>query len=134
MSLYFVPIISNVKVINFWTTISFSSFSCIFNIFNVCFIEFCVSLCPFILCGFMISDIKIKIYCITVSFCVFLIIFSFFFFWPHHVGSYFPNLISNLCPLHWEFRVLTTGRPGKSHWWPFMYLFILSLCLLTFTL
>jgi len=31
-----------------------------------------------------------------------------------HVGSQFPNQESNLCPLQWKHRVLTTGHPGKS--------------------
>ena len=30
-----------------------------------------------------------------------------------HSGSYFLNQGSNLCPLHWEHGVLTTGLPGK---------------------
>ena len=47
-------------------------------------------------------------------------LFFFFFFyctvWPK--GSYFPNQGLNLCPLHWEQGVLTTGLPGKSqHEW-----------------
>ena len=36
-----------------------------------------------------------------------------FFFTSHtvrHKGSYFPNQGSNLCPLYWKHRVLTTGR------------------------
>ena len=31
-----------------------------------------------------------------------------------HVGSLFPNQGWNLCPLHWELAVLTTGPPEKS--------------------
>ena len=31
-----------------------------------------------------------------------------------HVGSQFTELGSNLRPLHWKCRVLTTGLPGKS--------------------
>ena len=31
-----------------------------------------------------------------------------------HVGSYFPDQGSNLCPLQWERKVLTTGPLGKS--------------------
>ena len=31
-----------------------------------------------------------------------------------HVGSYFPDQGSNLCPLQWKHRVSTTGRPGKA--------------------
>ncbi|KAG5202557.1 hypothetical protein MJG53_011348 [Ovis ammon polii x Ovis aries] len=31
-----------------------------------------------------------------------------------HVGSYFPNRGSNLCPLHRECGVLTSGPPEKS--------------------
>ena len=31
-----------------------------------------------------------------------------------YAGSWFPNQSLNLCPLHWEPRVLTTGPPGKS--------------------
>ena len=30
-----------------------------------------------------------------------------------HAGSYLLNQGSNLCPLHWEHGVLTTGLPGK---------------------
>ena len=39
------------------------------------------------------------------------------FFFGHamqHVGSYFPNQGSNLCPLQWKRGVLTTELPGKS--------------------
>ena len=37
------------------------------------------------------------------------------FTWPHrHVESWFPDQESNLCPLHWKCRVLTTGSPEKS--------------------
>ena len=38
----------------------------------------------------------------------------FFFFWPRHAGSEFPDQGSNLHPLHGEHGVLTTGPPGKS--------------------
>ena len=31
-----------------------------------------------------------------------------------HVGSWFPQQGSNLCPLQWKRRVSTTGPPGKS--------------------
>ena len=31
-----------------------------------------------------------------------------------HVGSYFPDQRSNLCPLHGTCKVLTTELPGKS--------------------
>ena len=31
-----------------------------------------------------------------------------------HVGSQFSDQGLNLCPLHWECRVLTTGPPKKS--------------------
>ena len=31
-----------------------------------------------------------------------------------HVGPQFPDQGSNLCPLHWKHRVVTTGQPGKS--------------------
>ena len=31
-----------------------------------------------------------------------------------HVGSYFPNQESNLCPLHWKQRVLITEPRGMS--------------------
>ena len=34
-----------------------------------------------------------------------------------HVGSQFPDQGLNLSPLHWKFRVLTTGPPGKSLWY-----------------
>ena len=40
----------------------------------------------------------------------------FFFFFASPQGmqkSQFPNQGSNLCRLHWECRVLTTGSPGK---------------------
>ena len=42
----------------------------------------------------------------------------FLFFCGHfvwHVGSYFPRQESNLCPLHWESRVLPTGLPFINH-------------------
>ena len=38
-------------------------------------------------------------------------------FWlsiKQHEGSQFPDQGSNLCPLQWKHRVLTTGPPGKS--------------------
>ena len=38
----------------------------------------------------------------------------FFFFFPAVPCSMFPDQGSNLCPLHWNLRVLTTGSPGKS--------------------
>ena len=41
----------------------------------------------------------------------------FFFFWLNlewHAGSYFPDQVSNPCPLQWKCRVLTTGPLGKS--------------------
>ena len=37
-----------------------------------------------------------------------------FFLAVGHEGSSFPNKGSNLCPLQWQHRVLTTGPPGKS--------------------
>ena len=47
--------------------------------------------------------------------------FSFLFFLKksfghavRHVGSQFPHQGSNLQPLHWKRRVLTTGPPGRS--------------------
>ena len=33
---------------------------------------------------------------------------------PLHVGSWLPHQMSNLCPLQWRCRVLTTGPPGKT--------------------
>ena len=39
---------------------------------------------------------------------------SFFGCTMRRVGSSFPYQGLNLCPLHWERRVLTTGRPGIS--------------------
>ena len=65
--------------------------------------------------------------------------FFFFFFFKSfkkgfgctmwHAGSWFPDLGSNLCPLHWKCRVLTTILPGKSiflgvfffFWFPLTY-------------
>ena len=44
-------------------------------------------------------------------------VLCFYLFWPYHtrnVGFYFSDQGSNLCPLHWEHRVLTTGLLGKS--------------------
>ena len=43
-------------------------------------------------------------------------IYNFLFFGcaAQHVGSYFPDQGSNLCPLQWKCRVLTTGLPGNS--------------------
>ena len=42
--------------------------------------------------------------------------FFFFFFGcaSRHAGSQFPDQGSNLCPLQWKHRVLTTGLPGNS--------------------
>ena len=38
-----------------------------------------------------------------------------YFFLPCHVASgIFPSQELNLCPLHWEHGILTTGLPGKS--------------------
>ena len=31
-----------------------------------------------------------------------------------HSGTEFPDQGLNLCPLHWQHKVLTTGLPGKS--------------------
>ena len=31
------------------------------------------------------------------------------------MGPYFLDKGSKPCPLHWEYGVLTTGPPGKSH-------------------
>ena len=45
----------------------------------------------------------------------------FFFFWPPHMGSYFSHWGSNLCPLHWKYKVLTTRWPGKSWEWLFSW-------------
>ena len=45
------------------------------------------------------------------------IIYLFKFIFGHtarHAGSQFPDQGSNLCPLQWKRRVLTTGPPGKS--------------------
>ena len=42
---------------------------------------------------------------------------SIIFYYCHavwHVGSLFPNQWSNPFPLHWEWRVLTSGPPRKS--------------------
>ena len=39
---------------------------------------------------------------------------SFFFFFGRAACG-IPDQGLNLCPLHWEHRVLTTGSPGKSH-------------------
>ena len=42
--------------------------------------------------------------------------FVFNFFSHHavqHVGSWFLDQGSKLCPLHWEYGVLITGLPGK---------------------
>ena len=41
----------------------------------------------------------------------------FYLLWPYHtrnVGFYFSDQGSNLCPVHWEHRVLITGLLGKS--------------------
>ena len=37
-----------------------------------------------------------------------------FFVFGKHVGSQLPDQTLNLCPLHWKWRVLTTGPRGKS--------------------
>ena len=44
---------------------------------------------------------------------------SFFFFDPatRLAGSWFPNQGTNLCPLQWKWRLLTTGPPGNSPPW-----------------
>ena len=34
----------------------------------------------------------------------------------HHVESYFPDEGSNLYPLHWKHRGLTTGPKVRSFW------------------
>lgn len=41
----------------------------------------------------------------------------FFFFWPHHVtwGTLVPWARIELCPLPWEYRVLTTGPLAKPY-------------------
>ena len=46
------------------------------------------------------------------------LVFVFFFFFghtPQHVGPWFPDRGSNLCPLHWEGGVLITGPLGSLH-------------------
>ena len=43
-----------------------------------------------------------------------------------HAGSLLPNQGSNLCPLQWKCRLLTTGLPGKSRHLILSYGFILS--------
>ena len=52
---------------------------------------------------------------LSVFFLEFILMY-FLIFWPHHMAceSLVPNQGSNLCPLHWKCRVLTTGLPGKS--------------------
>ena len=50
--------------------------------------------------------------CLCLSF-FFLFFLFFFFLATWHVGSYFPDQGSNLCPLHSKHGVLTTGQPGK---------------------
>ena len=60
------------------------------------------------------------------------------------MGSYFPNQESNLCPLKWKLRVLTTGPLGKSlfkkwlnnivsYWWTIRLLSWLVCCLICLT-
>ena len=41
------------------------------------------------------------------------LIFSYFLTTHCHAGSYFPDQGSDLKPLHWKCRVLSTGPPGK---------------------
>ena len=48
---------------------------------------------------------------------LFIYLFLFIYFFAAPLSPwYFPDQGSNLCPLHWKHRVLTTGPPGKS--WP----------------
>ena len=42
-----------------------------------------------------------------------------------HLASWFPDQGQNSHPLHWKWRILTTGLPGKSQW---MIIF-LSICM-----
>ena len=48
--------------------------------------------------------------------CSFLRIAFFFLLHCQLVGSYVSDQRLNLCPLHWKFRVWTTGPLGKSFW------------------
>ena len=45
----------------------------------------------------------------------FFLTYFFFHCAPRHVGSWFPNYGSNLCPLHWKRKALTGGPPWESH-------------------
>ena len=54
-------------------------------------------------------------------------VFGFFGHTLLHAGSQFPDQGSNLCPLHWEHRVLTTGPPGKSQSQTFLVMSFKSL-------
>lgn len=48
----------------------------------------------------------------------FRIEFFFFFTFFGSVGSYFPKLGLNLCPVNWNLvGILTNGLPGKSPEW-----------------
>ena len=70
--------------------------------------------------GAQISHLQLVTpFCFLAGFKLFLVcsqlfIFFFWFLWQWHVGSQFPDQESNLQPLHWQHRVLTTGPPGKS--------------------
>ena len=46
-------------------------------------------------------------------FCYYCLFFFFFGCTMWHVGFKFPDQRSNLCPLQWEHKVLTTRPPGK---------------------
>ena len=47
--------------------------------------------------------------------CSHTLFFSLLFFLVFlHMGSWFPDQGSNLCPPYWKHGVLTTGPPGKS--------------------
>ena len=49
--------------------------------------------------------------------CSHTLFFSLLFFLVFlHMGSWFPDQGSNLCPPYWKHGVLTIGPPGKSLW------------------
>ena len=56
--------------------------------------------------------------CVCVYAYIYIYLFLFIFIFcccctAHHVRSWFPDQESNLCPLHWKGRVLTTVPPEK---------------------
>ena len=68
-----------------------------------------------------ITKCPLRLHCIIWGHREFVVGFFFFFDCEvQHVGSHNQGSQGwNPCPLEWEYRILTTGLPGKSPWGAF---------------